>query len=82
MSSAVAQPFRWRSVAVAALLPTVLFSTGEGAIIPVIPVIAGHLGATLALAGFVAAMLVLGELLGDIPSGIVIHHIGERTAMI
>jgi MFS family permease len=76
------QPFRWRSVAVAALLPTVLFSIGEGAIIPVIPVIAGNVGAGLALAGFVAGMLVLGELLGDIPSGVVISHIGERTAMI
>ena len=81
MSSAD-EPFRWRSVIVAALLPTLLFSTGEGAIIPVIPVIAGNVGATLAIAGFVAGMLVLGELLGDIPSGVVIAHIGERTAMI
>ena len=82
MSTSTAQPFRWRSVIVAALLPTLLFSTGEGAIIPVIPVIAGNVGATLAIAGFVAGMLVLGELLGDIPSGVVISHIGERTAMI
>ena len=82
MNSALIQPFRWRSVAVAALLPTVLFSTGEGAIIPVIPVVAGNVGATLAVAGLVSAMLILGELLGDIPSGVVIQHIGERTAMI
>jgi MFS family permease len=82
MTLADSQPFRWRSVAVAALLPTVLFSTGEGAIIPVIPVIAGNVGATLAVAGFVSAMLVVGELLGDIPSGVVIARIGERTAMI
>jgi len=82
MSASADQPFRWRSVLVAALLPTLLFSTGEGAIIPVIPVIAGNVGATLAIAGFVSGMLVLGELLGDIPSGVVISHIGERTAMI
>lgn len=82
MSSSADQPFRWRSVLVAALLPTLLFSTGEGAIVPVIPVIAGNVGATLALAGFVSGMLVLGELLGDIPSGVVISHIGERSAMI
>jgi MFS family permease len=69
-------------VLVAALLPTLLFSTGEGAIIPVIPVIAGNVGATLAIAGFVSGMLVIGELIGDIPSGVVISHIGERTAMI
>ena len=82
MNSPLVQPFRWRSVAVAALLPTVLFSTGEGAIIPVIPVVAGNVGATLAVAGLVSAMLILGQLLGDIPSGVVIQHIGERTAMI
>jgi MFS family permease len=82
MSSRPEQPFRWSSVIVAALLPTVLFSTGEGAIIPVIPVIAGNVGATLAIAGFVSGMLVVGELIGDIPSGVVISHIGERTAMI
>lgn len=82
MSLPADQPFRWRSVLVAALLPTLLFSTGEGAIIPVIPVIAGNVGATLAIAGFVSGMLVIGELIGDIPSGVVISHIGERTAMI
>jgi MFS family permease len=82
MSASADPPFRWRSVLVAALLPTLLFATGEGAIIPVIPVIAGNVGATLAIAGFVAGMLVLGELLGDIPSGVVIAPIGERTAMI
>ena len=82
MSTTADQPFRWRSVLVAALLPTLLFSTGEGAIIPVIPVIAGNVGATLAIAGFVSGMLVIGELIGDIPSGLVISHIGERTAMI
>ena len=82
MTSPTAPAFRWRTVGVAALLPTVLFSIGEGAIIPILPVTAGHLGANLAIAGLVAAMLVVGELLGDIPSGVIIAHIGERTAMI
>jgi MFS family permease len=82
MASTNAPAFRWRTVGVAALLPTVLFSTGEGAIIPVLPVTAGDLGANLAVAGLISAMLVVGELLGDIPSGVIIAHIGERTAMI
>lgn len=82
MTSASAPAFRWRTVGVAALLPTVLFSTGEGAIIPVLPVTAGDLGANLAVAGLISAMLVVGELIGDIPSGVIIAHIGERTAMI
>ncbi|MGN6326864.1 MFS transporter [Pseudolysinimonas sp.] len=82
MTSPAAPAFRWRSVGVAALLPTVLFSTGEGAIIPVLPVTAGDLGASLAVAGLISAMLVVGELVGDIPSGVIIARIGERTAMI
>jgi MFS family permease len=75
-------PFRWRSIAVPALLPTLLFSIGEGAIIPIIPIVAGNLGATLAIAGFVAAILTVGELIGDIPSGWLVARVGERPAMI
>lgn len=76
------QPFRWRSIALPALLPTLLFSIGEGAVIPVIPLVANNLGASLAIAGLVAALLMIGELVGDIPSGWVISRIGERPAMI
>ncbi|MCU1425527.1 MAG: transporter [Microbacteriaceae bacterium] len=75
-------PFRWKSIAIPALLPTLLFSIGEGAIIPIIPIVAGNLGATLAIAGFVAAILTVGELIGDIPSGWLVARVGERPAMI
>jgi MFS family permease len=74
--------FRWRSIALPALLPTLLFSIGEGAIIPIIPVAAGNLGATLAIAGLVAGLLTIGELFGNIPSGSLIARFGERPAMI
>ncbi len=80
--STAEQPFRWRSVALPAFLPTLLFSIGEGAILPVIPLVADSLGATLAIAGLVAAMLTIGELAGGIPSGALVSRIGERTAMI
>ena len=80
--SNVERPFSLRSVALAAFLPTLLFSVGEGAIIPLIPIVAHNLGATLALAGFIAAMVMLGELIGDIPSGWVVSRIGERNSMI
>ncbi|TBN57232.1 MFS transporter [Glaciihabitans arcticus] len=75
-------PFRWRSIALPALLPTLLFSIGEGAIIPIIPIVSGNLGATLALAGLISALLMIGELVGDIPSGWLVSRIGERPAMI
>jgi MFS family permease len=82
MMSISEQPFRWRSIALPALLPTLLFSIGEGAIIPIIPLVAGNLGATLAIAGLVSASLMVGELFGDIPSGWLVSRIGERPAMI
>lgn len=74
--------FSLRSVAAAVYLPTLLFGIGEGALIPLIPAAATHLGATIAIAGAIAAMLTIGELFGDIPSGIFVSRIGERTAMI
>jgi MFS family permease len=76
------QPFRWRSIALPTFLPTLLFSTGEGAIIPIIPTVADSLGASLAVAGLVAALLLVGQLVGDIPSGWVVAKVGERPAMI
>jgi MFS family permease len=75
-------PFAWRSIALPAFLPTLLFSIGEGAIIPIIPTVAHSLGATLAIAGLIASMIMVGELLGDIPSGWLVSRVGERTAMI
>jgi MFS family permease len=79
---ATAPEFRFRSIALPALLPTLLFSIGEGAILPIIPLVATNLGAGLALAGLIAALVMLGELIGDIPSGWVVSRIGERKAMI
>ncbi|THG28542.1 MFS transporter [Naasia lichenicola] len=77
-----APEFRWRSIALPALLPTLLFSTGEGAILPIIPVVATDLGATLAVAGLIAAMVMIGELVGDVPSGWIVARVGERVAML
>lgn len=75
-------PFRWRSIVLPAFLPTLLFSTGEGAIIPIIPTVAHGLGATLAIAGLIAGLIAIGELFGDIPSGWLVARVGERPAMI
>ncbi|MFK4728216.1 MFS transporter [Agromyces mediolanus] len=74
--------FSWGSIVLPAYLPTLLFSIGEGAIIPVIPVVATERGASIAIAGLVAAMLMVGELLGDLPAGWLVARIGERNAMI
>jgi MFS family permease len=75
-------PFKWSSIALPAFLPTLLFSIGEGAIIPIIPTVAHSMGATLAISGLIASMIMVGELVGDIPSGWLVSRVGERTAMI
>lgn len=63
-------------------LPTVLFSMGEGAVIPLIPVIAADMGADVASAALVAAALVVGQLCGNLPAGWAVARIGERFTMV
>jgi MFS family permease len=61
--------------------PTLLFALGEGAVIPLIPVIASRLGADVALAALIAAALVIGTLCGNIPAGWAVARFGERITM-
>ncbi|RKE63295.1 MFS transporter [Microbacterium sp. AG238] len=62
--------------------PTTLFGLGEGAVIPLIPVIAAQLGADVATSALVAAALVVGQLCGNLPAGWAVARIGERATMI
>jgi MFS family permease len=80
--SVTTDDFRFRSIALPALLPSLLFSIGEGAVIPIVPAMASNLGAGLAGAGFIAALIMVGQVVGDIPSGWVVARIGERWSMI
>jgi MFS family permease len=82
MTSTTNDAFDLRGVLLSGFLPAALFAIGEGAIIPIIPIAADSLGATLAIAGFVASLILVGELIGDVPSGVVVARIGERNAMI
>jgi MFS family permease len=77
-----APSFRLGSAALPVYLPSLLFAIGEGAIIPIIPVDAARLGGSLALAGFVSALIMVGTLIGDIPSGWIVARVGERNAML
>ena len=61
--------------------PTVLFTLGEGAVLPLFTVTAARLGADLAVAALVAAALVVGQLFGNVPAGWAVARIGERLTM-
>ncbi len=75
-------PFRWGSIIAPALLPTFLFTLGEGAILPVLPALTARAGGDLAAAGLVASMVLLGQLVGDLPAGWIVARVGERRAML
>lgn len=61
--------------------PTLLFGLGEGAVVPLIPIIAVELGADVATSALVASALVVGQLCGNIPAGWAVARIGERLTM-
>lgn len=62
-------------------LPQLLFGIGQGAIAPIIVFSALDLGASTPMAGFVAGLVGLGHVLGDLPAGQLAARIGERRAM-
>lgn len=71
-----------RRYAVPIFLPAVLFSTAEGCLMPVLPARAVELGADTALAGLVAGLLMIGQVVGDLPSSWVVARIGEQRTML
>jgi len=74
--------FRKRDLIVPVFVPSILFSAGEGAIIPVLPTAAQHLGASLPVAGFIAGLTMIGTVLFDIPAARLVRRYGERNAML
>ena len=76
------EEFRLRSVAFAAYAPATLFGLSEGAMLPVIALSALDHGASTSVAALVGALLGIGSIVTNIPSGILCTRIGERKAML
>ncbi len=76
------QAFSFRAIALSAYGPTLLGSTGAGAVSPIVAVSARELGASIGVAALLVAMLGVGQLLGDLPSGALAARIGERRALL
>lgn len=75
-------PFRLSSLTLSVYVPTLLFSIGQGAVLPVIPLFALELGASAAMAGVVVGMRGLGLMLLDIPSGFAVTRFGDKGVMV
>src|ERR1700749_3067911 len=74
--------FRLRSVAIAAFAPATLFGLAEGAMLPAIAPSAFDRGASASIVALIGALLGVGSILTNIPSGILATRVGERRAML
>ncbi len=76
------KPFNLRQIAVAAFGPSLLFGIGEGAILPVVPLCARELGASVPTAALVVTLIGIGSLVSNIPASLITMHRGERWAIV
>lgn len=82
MSSPAQPVFKLRSLVVPVFIPSALFSTGEYALVPMIPASAERLGASIPLAALIAGFVMIGTVIADIPAARVVNRFGERNSML
>lgn len=63
-------------------IPTVMFSFGQGLLVPILPLYAAEYGGSYSLAGLVVAAGWIGTMIGDVPVGMLLRKIGYKNAMI
>lgn len=85
-ASATAAPnatggFLTRQAVLGVFLPALCFEVGIGAITPMIAVRSVELGSTLGGAGVLAALLAVGQIVGDAPAGALAARVGDRRAL-
>lgn len=82
MTQPAADEFRLRDIWWVAYGPSIVTSIGHGAVLPVLALRARDLGADVATAAVVVAVLGLGMLAASLPAGALIARVGERTALL
>ena len=80
--TAPAAEFSLRSIAFTAFGPSLLFGLGEGAILPIVPLVVRNLGGSVSAAAFVVTLISLGSLLNNIPASVITMRSGERGAIV
>ena len=74
--------FSLRRIAVPAFGPSLFFGIGEGAILPIIPLMARELGASVPLAALIVGLIGIGSLCNNIPASLITVRWGERWAIV
>lgn len=80
--SASPPPFSLWRIAVPAFGPSLLFGLGEGAILPIVPLTARELGASVPIAALMVALIGIGSLVNNIPASLITMRWGERWAIV
>ncbi len=75
-------PFSLRRIAVPAFGPSVLWSVGAGAVLPVVALSARGLGASVGLAALFVGITTVSEFAAAVPAGVLVERIGERRALV
>lgn len=74
--------FDLRALAVPAYGPSLLFGLGEGAILPVVPLSARGLGASVPVAALMVMLTYAASLVCNVPASVLTHRVGERWAIV
>lgn len=82
MSSPSPSRRQWRGLAVAIYLPTAVSFIGFGAIVPLVPLTARALGASVSEAALVVALMGIGTLIGALPAGVIADRFGEKKSLV
>jgi MFS family permease len=70
-----------RDLGATVYLPAFLFAVGQGAVIPIVALVARDLGASIPVAGAIVAARGIGTMAFDVPAGALVERLGERRAM-
>lgn len=81
-SSTDGREFRIRSLIWTVYAPSFLLSIGTGLLVPIVPLFARDLGASVGLAAFAVGARELGTVLFDLPVGTLVARFGRRRTMI
>ncbi len=74
--------FGLRSLVASLYAPGAMYAVGQGAIIPVIALMARHVGASVPIAGAMVGLRGFGTMIGDVPAGALVARIGDRRAVL
>ena len=74
--------FSLRQIALTAFGPSLLFGLGEGAILPVIPLTARAMGASVPVTALLVGLIGIGSLLSNMPASLITMRHGERWTIV